>query len=47
MGANVRDNVRNSAIDTRYANKMDYFEEAFSSERMIVRIYRVKDGHNF
>ena len=47
MGTNVRDNVRNSTIDVRYANKMDYFEEAFSSERLIVRIYRVKDGHNF
>ncbi|CAL6011331.1 Dolichyl-diphosphooligosaccharide--protein_glycosyltransferase [Hexamita inflata] len=47
MGANAKDYVRQSQFDTRYANKLDLFEEAYSSERQIVRIYRVKDVYNF
>lgn len=47
MGAQPRDYVRQQGIDVRYANKLDLFEEAYSSERQIVRIYRVKDVYNF
>lgn len=31
----------------KYANKLDLFEEAYSSERLIVRIFRVKDAYNY
>lgn len=47
MGAKVQDYVRQSPVDMRYANKMELFEEAYSSERQIVRIFRVKDAYSF
>lgn len=47
MGGQPRDYSRQSDVDMRYANKLELFEEAYSSERQIVRIFRVKDQFNF
>lgn len=41
------DRNRNQLVDARAAGQLDAFEEAFSSERHIVRIYKVKDATNF
>ncbi|KAH0570429.1 Dolichyl-diphosphooligosaccharide--protein glycosyltransferase [Spironucleus salmonicida] len=47
FGQDAKDMVRNSTIDMKYANKMDLFQEVYSSERLIVRVYKVKDATNF
>jgi len=41
------DRNRNQLVDAKAAGQLDAFEEAFSSERHIVRIYKVKDSLNF
>lgn len=47
MGGEARDYSRNSEIDSKYANNLRMFEEVYSSERLIVRLYKVKDAFNF
>lgn len=47
MGGAPADHVRHSGVDARYADRLSLFVEAYSSERQIVRVYRVLDARNF